>query len=203
MSTTTLNGGYPILVRMPPRPERFERSGLALRIIATLLIGWTGVGAVIYALPLVTAVLTWQLKPGQSFAERYGESSNKLIGLWVGFETWRMFGTEEMPDWNNPDLSRLTIAYDTPTVAGALARYLLIIPHVIFYWILSMIVTLAFIVVFFTVLFSESVPGGIQGFYRGMIAYQARTVGYYAGLVGTYPPFSVAEPDSPHPTETP
>ena len=190
---------YPIRVEITPRPERFDRGGLFLRILATIAIGWTGVGSVIFILPLITAVLTSRRRGGMSYQEAYGADYDKIFGFWVGFEVWRLFGTPDVPDWNpkpgaKGQNSRLTIDYTTPSAGAALLRYITIIPHAIFYWIVSIILFITLVVAFFTVLFSESVPGWAQSLFRGVVAYQARTLGYYMGLVGKYPPFSLEEP---------
>ena len=145
-------------------------------------------------------MLTWRRRHGQSFQEAYGADYDKLFGFWVGFETWRMFGAPDVPNWPNAakpaeiQNARLTIAYRTPSFGGALLRYLTIIPHAIFYWLLSIVVFFAFLVAFVTVLTSESIPGWVQSLFRGTVAYQARTMGYYMALVDQYPPFSLAEP---------
>ena len=195
MSSITADGDqYPIRVQITPRPERFERSGLFLRVLATLAIGWAGVGVVLYILPLITAVLTWRRRDGQSFQEAYGADYDKIFGFWVGFEAWRLFGAADVPDWNNVQNSRLSIDYQTPSVGGALLRYLTIIPHAIFYWLLGIVLFFAFLVAAVTVLSSESIPGWVQSLFRGTVAYQARTLGYYMALVDRYPPFSLEEP---------
>jgi hypothetical protein len=196
---------YPIQVQIAARPARFERSGLFLRILATIAIGWTGAGTVIYILPLVSAILTWRRRDGQSFQDAYGADYDKFFGFWVGFEAWRTFAAADVPSWPNEAKSKriqnssFTIAYQTPSVGGALLRYLTIIPHAVFYWLLSIVLFFAFLVAFVTVLVSESIPGWVQSLFRGNVAYQARTMGYYMALVDQYPPFSLQEPPDYHP----
>jgi hypothetical protein len=167
---------------------------LLLRIVAWLILGSAGVTSVLVFLPLVTIVLAWRLRDGRSFADAYGANYNKILGLGVGFETRLLFGSEQFPEWDDPRNSHLTIAYNQPTVGGILIRYLTVIPHAIFYWVISILVFFALIVSAVTALSSGSVPDWAQSLFRGVVQCQALVPGYFIGPVDPYPPFSLEEP---------
>ncbi|TDD38126.1 DUF4389 domain-containing protein [Saccharopolyspora elongata] len=78
-----------------------------------------------------------------------------------------------------------------------LLRLLLLIPHFIVLWLLSIAAAVVLIVGWFAALFLGRLPDWIAGFLSLFVGYQARVVASNMLLVDKYPPFLVPEPDYP------
>ena len=70
-------------------------------------------------------------------------------------------------------------------------RTLLLIPHFIVIYILSIVSFVAAWLNFFVVLFTGSGSKGIFSFIVGVLRWQTRLNGYFYGLTDKYPPFSL------------
>lgn len=80
--------------------------------------------------------------------------------------------------------SRLTVFF----------RLLLVIPHLIWMYLWSILVTFAVIISWFAALFTGRVPAGLHNFDAGFLRYSTRVTGYMFLLADPWPPFSSSQP---------
>ncbi|WP_238935412.1 DUF4389 domain-containing protein [Saccharopolyspora spinosa] len=78
-----------------------------------------------------------------------------------------------------------------------LLRLILLIPHFIVLWLMSIAATVVVIIGWFTALVLGRLPDWISDFLAMFIGYQARVAASYMLLVDEYPPFVVSQPDYP------
>jgi hypothetical protein len=78
-----------------------------------------------------------------------------------------------------------------------LLRLLLLIPHFIVLWLMSIAAGVVVIIGWFAALFLGRLPDWIAGFLTLFIGYQARVTASNMLLVDRYPPFVISEPDYP------
>jgi hypothetical protein len=81
-----------------------------------------------------------------------------------------------------------------------LVQWLLVIPHFIVLFFVAMGAYLAFIGVWFSVLFTRRYPPGIFNFIAGAFRWNNRVTGYQLLMTEAYPPFSLEE--VPYPIRT-
>jgi hypothetical protein len=76
---------------------------------------------------------------------------------------------------------------------GILVRWVLLIPHFIVIWILSIVLALLFLVSWIPVLLSGRQATAIVNFIAGYLRWTYRVLAYGLLLTGKYPPFSFAD----------
>jgi hypothetical protein len=92
-----------------------------------------------------------------------------------------------------------------PLFIGMLIRVILLIPHLIILWVLSLIAMIVVFIAQFAILFGGSFPAGMHSFVVGIARWGVRVSAYMFGLTDKYPPFSrgASEPAVPPPTPEP
>lgn len=70
-------------------------------------------------------------------------------------------------------------------------KMLLLVPHLIVLWVLSLAVSVVWLISQFAVLFTGRYPKGFFDFVVGFTRWQVRLNGYFMGLTDKYPPFSL------------
>lgn len=65
------------------------------------------------------------------------------------------------------------------------------IPHIIVLYFLAIAAYIAFIVAWFSILFTRNYPPGVFNFIGGVLRWQTRVGGYYLLMTEEYPPFSL------------
>ncbi len=83
-------------------------------------------------------------------------------------------------------------------ILGHIARAILLIPHVIVLWCLSLGVALSLFVLWIPILIDGRAPGWAYVLIGGTYRYSARVSAYWFMLTDTYPPFAL---DAPHPVK--
>ncbi|HEY3165399.1 MAG TPA: DUF4389 domain-containing protein [Candidatus Limnocylindrales bacterium] len=76
---------------------------------------------------------------------------------------------------------------------GVLVRWILLIPHAIAIWILSIVLALLFLVSWIPVLLNGRQASAIVDFTSGFYRWSTRVVAYGLLLTGSYPPFSLSD----------
>ena len=79
--------------------------------------------------------------------------------------------------------SRLTIFF----------RGLMVIPHVIILYFISLAVSIVTLIAWFAILFTGKYPAGLLQFSTNAMHWSTRLSGYMLLLTGTYPPFAMGE----------
>jgi hypothetical protein len=180
------------------RPETFERSQLALRILLLVVLSIAG-GVLSWAhsilwlgVPVLAAILI-----SQKGAKRYHEEADSNMTSWlrfvVGAYAYLALLTDKLPGDSaaGPNSQFQVTPTGTPTVGGTLVRIILIIPHAIVLAILSIVAIVLIIFAAVMILVSKSYPNGVYNYLRGWVRWQARVLAYQAALVDEYPPFSL------------
>jgi hypothetical protein len=75
-------------------------------------------------------------------------------------------------------------------IIGILVKYIILIPHIIVLYALSIAVSACQLVIWIWVLFGGNYPGWAFTLVAGTITWTARVYGYAFGLTDRYPPFS-------------
>jgi len=81
-------------------------------------------------------------------------------------------------------------------VLGFVARYLMLIPHLIALYIMYYITAIIQLFAWIPVLFTGKYPEGLYGFVSGYVGWSARVYAYLLGLSDKYPPFSLGNDPS-------
>jgi hypothetical protein len=70
-------------------------------------------------------------------------------------------------------------------------RYIMLIPHVIVLYLLSIAAAVVLFISWVAALFTGSVPAGMHNFLTGVLRWQTRVGAYALLLTDQYPPFSL------------
>ena len=84
-------------------------------------------------------------------------------------------------------MRRVTVAF----------RLILLIPHFVYLWVLSLVLLVTAVIGWFGALFTGRVPAGLSEFMGNIVQYQARAYGYGFLLTDRYPPFSLETDEYP------
>ena len=178
------------------RPERFERTQVALRILVILalsllggIIGWS-LGLVYLALPVLAAVLISQ-KGGARYLEDRGGPAMTLLQWYLALYTYLSMLADKFPSEPEEIISFEVRTQGTPTVGSALLRLIYSIPSAIVLALLGIIAAFIWIVAVVSVLINESYSEGLYNLQLGIMRWHARLLGYHASLVDQYPPFAL------------
>ena len=178
------------------RPERFERTQVALRILVILvlsllggIIGWS-LGLVYLAIPVLAAVLISQ-KGGARYLEDRGGPAMTLLQWYLALYTYLSMLADKFPSEPEEIISFEVRTQGTPSVGSALLRLIYSIPSAIVLALLGIIAMFIWIVAVVSVLINESYSEGLYNLQLGIMRWHARLLGYHASLVDQYPPFAL------------
>ena len=178
------------------RPERFDRTQVALRILVILalsllggIIGWS-LGLVYLALPVLAAVLISQ-KGGARYLEDRGGPAMTLLQWYLALYTYLSMLADKFPSEPEEIISFEVRTQGTPSVGSALLRLIFSIPSAIVLALLGIIAVFIWIVAVVSVLINESYSEGLYNLQLGIMRWHARLLGYHASLVDQYPPFAL------------
>lgn len=187
---------YPVSFDVP-RPEKFERPHVFLRIVVVIILsvlggafGWI-FGLVYLLFPALAAIFISQ-KGAEKFLQEDGPRMTGWIRWLMALYAYLALLTDRFPTEKPEEIVRLRIDVGgSPTVGGALLRIIYSIPSAIVLAILGLISGIVWIIAAIMVLIQENYPDGLFGFQLGVLRWQARLLGYQAALVEPYPPFSL------------
>lgn len=194
---------YPVTFNVP-RPAKFERTQVALRIGVILLlsilagaVGWV-FGAFYLAVPVLAAVFI-----SQDGAEAYFKDTKMpmILRWYLALYSYLALLIDRFPT----DEPENVISFEfrptgTPTVGSALLRLILSIPSAFVLAILGLVGFVVWIIAVISVIIHEDYSDGLYDFQLGIMRWHARLLGYHASLVDEYPPFAVdtgSEPMQP------
>ena len=78
-----------------------------------------------------------------------------------------------------------------PLGIGTIIRAILIIPHALILYALSLVAWVLYFVATFAILFTGHYPAGMHKFIEGFLRWNVNVNGYVSGLYDAYPPFSL------------
>jgi hypothetical protein len=87
----------------------------------------------------------------------------------------------------------IAVSYEPPERIArwrALFSFIVLIPHVIVYYVLSLVAGVLTFVAWFAILFTGKLPEGMAQLPRAALRYSARMMFYGVWLTGAYPPFT-------------
>lgn len=190
---------YPVHYRAP-RPERFRRIQLAIRVLAFLVIGMIGLSLgllflVAYlALPVVAAARIAGGKDGAGYLEDDGPRVVGVLRWFAAIYAWFGLVTDRVPLRQPEETVKLEIerreAGEAPEAASALWRILVGIPSALVLWVLGFIGIFVWIWSAIRILVSERVGDTALWYLTGLQRWGMRLLAYQASLVERYPPFS-------------
>lgn len=180
---------HAVSVAYPAPPSEHEPVSVIIRwlvmaFLAPIVVGLAGLLA-----PLYVAISVAR-HGGEGFRERHSAFFRDYLGYIVGLNAYSYFLTSDMPDWAKPGSATVEVTGEaSPTVATALLRYILNIPHIIVLSILGYVAALLWWVTAIMVLLKRPIPEFIPDFMQRYCSYGARVLGYHASMTDEYPPF--------------
>lgn len=181
-------------------PARYDRVQLLLRIALSIGLAWIGITTgwlvctLFVALPVIAAITI-----STSGSDRYttGIAPRVARGLaWLlQLCAFMMLLVDRFPTGSAGPVRVGFQLTGRPTVGAALMRLLTSIPSGAVLCVLWFVSGVLWVVAAFTVLLTETVPGSILAFQRGVLRWNARLVAYHASLVEEYPPFALDTED--------
>jgi hypothetical protein len=198
---------YPVQFEVT-RPLSFERHQVVLRLLILLLamlgssMAWI-FGVLYLFLPAFVAVLVSQ-KDGERFMTEDAGKLKRLLHWILAIYSYLALLTDRLPT-DAPERSvnfEVTTA-GRPTPASALLRLVYSLPALVFFALLSLIASLAWMVSMVLVLVQGTYPDSFFRLQCGVMRLQARLLAYHASLVEAYPPFTLdlhGEPSTPDAT---
>jgi hypothetical protein len=175
---------YPVTFDIA-KPSRFTRTNVFIRIIGAIILGVVN-WLVVVLLPLYAA---FQIS---SQKEKYLE--NETVRGWlrsfIGLNAYVYLLTDEFDGSKDASFRYDISPGGTPTVGGALLRYIMAIPHLLILSALGWVASVVWIIGSIMILISEDYAAGLFDINRGVVRWMARSVPYYASLVQEYPPFA-------------
>jgi hypothetical protein len=178
------------------RPASYQPVQLVIRLLVMILLAAVGAPlgwlfhALYLALPLVAAFA------GPAFGERYPQD---LGGPMVGALRWLLalyaylgLLTDRLPI----DEQHLGIRYDvacagTPTIGGALLRWVTSIPALVVLWVLGAVSVVLWLIAAVAILVRRQVPDAIYDFQRHLLRLTGRFFAHHASLVPGMAPIRV------------
>lgn len=187
---------YPVLVDVRA-PVRWERPQLALRVGLLVVLGILGIPlgflfVVLYlVLPLVAALLISKEGP-EGYLRGSGPSVARALAWWNAAVAYLLFLTDRMP-LREEELASLRFEVapgGTPTVGGALLRWITSLPESIVILLLAWVGALVWIVGAVVIAVRQRPPEFVLAYFRLLWRLQARLLAYHASLVDRYPPLT-------------
>jgi hypothetical protein len=177
-----------------PRPEKFERPQVALRILVTLVltviagaVGWV-FGLLYLAIPVLAAVLV-----SKGAAEYFKDGTMPMVLRWyLAVYCYIAVLIDRFPTDEPEKVITLEVRNSgTPTVGSALLRLIMSIPSAFVLVLLGIVGFFVWIVAVISILIHENYSDGLYNFQLGIMRWQARLLAYHASLVDEYPPFAI------------
>lgn len=175
---------YPVTFDIS-KPAKFTRPNVFIRLIGAFIYGIVN-WLVIVLLPLYAAVQISSQK------EKYlqNETVKGWLKSYIGLASYVYLLTDEFDGTKDPSFRFDVTPGGTPSLGGALLRYIFGIPHMIAIGILGWVASIIWFVGSVMILFNEDYAAGLYDIQRGIVRWIARYVAYHASLVQEYPPFA-------------
>lgn len=186
---------YPVAFDVQ-RPEKFERTQVALRILIFIVLSILSIAGAVFSLlylavPIYAAVLISQKGPEAYLSERGGPMLN-ILRWYLAIYAYLALLTDRFPTEKPEEAIRFDITPGgSPTVGSALLRLIMSIPSAFVLAILGILGFIVWIIAAISVLIQENYSEGLWNFQLALNRWQARLLGYHASLVDPYPPFAI------------
>ena len=195
MTTMSAAGPYPVNLDVDgPQPQ--NRLSVLLRIIFAIpsliaLIVFGIVAEIITIIAWFVIVITGKYPSGMAtFVEGYAHLNARVTGyMWLLTDKSPGFATG--PDESYPIRLTLQTQLDGRNRMTVFFRILMLIPHAIALYVITLIGEIVAFISWFAALFTGSVPVGMHNFLAGWIRWQTRVGAYALLLTDEYPPFSL------------
>lgn len=189
---------YPVFFSVP-RPERFNRAQLALRLVILAVLSIVGItmgavfGLLYLALPIFAAIAV-STKGARRFldedAPRYARGLRWVMSAYA----YMMLLTDHLPSAPGDDV-RFDIDPGAhpgpgPSTGTALLRLLTSLPSAFVLALLGLVSWIVWLVAALMILATEDYPPALHSFQCGVLRWQARLFAYHASLTEQYPPFA-------------
>jgi hypothetical protein len=184
---------YPVQLEVSSPPV-FDRIQLLVRLAIGIALGWLGVTLgwlwclLFFALPVIAASVV-----STRGADFYMQKTAPR--LWAGltwllaFSGYMLLVTDRVPIDDDRVHTELRMT-GRPSVGTSLARLVMSIPSAIALCFVGIVSCVLWVIAFFAILVTGTVPASILEFQTGYLRWQARLVAFHASLVEEYPPFS-------------
>lgn len=167
------------------KPAKFTRPNVFIRIIGAFILGIVN-WLVIVLLPIYAAIQISSQK------EKYLENATVKGWLksYVGLCAYVYLLTDEFDGTKDPTFKFDVTPGGTPSVGGALLRWIFGIPHLLIIGVLGWLASIIWLIGSIMILLNETYADGLFDIQRGVVRWIARYVAYHASLVQEYPPFA-------------
>ncbi len=166
-------------------PAAYQKPNVFIRILGYLILGVVN-WLVVVLLPIYAAVQISSKK------EKYLE--NDTVKGWlrqyIGLYAYVLLLTDEFAGSNDPSFKYDVTPGGTPSVGGALLRWIYGIPHLLIISALVSVGGIIWLIGSVMILIQGKFPAGLYDINRGIVRWVARYVAYHASLVQEYPPFA-------------
>lgn len=175
------------------RPASYQPVQLAVRVLVMVTLAVIGapLGWLFHVLYLLLPIVA--AFAGPAFGERYpqdvGAPLVAAIRWLLALYAYMALLTDRLPI----DGAHLGVRYEvactgTPSIGGALLRWLTSVPALIMLWVLGVISCVLWVVGVVSILVSRQVPTPIYDYQRGLLRFVARFFAHHASLVPGMPP---------------
>jgi hypothetical protein len=174
---------YPVTFDIS-KPAKFTRPNVFIRIIGYFILGVVN-WLVVVLLPIYAAVQISSQK------EKYLENATVKGWLksYVGLCAYVYLLTDEFDGTKDPTFRFDVTPAGTPTVGGALLRWIFGIPHLLILSVLASLAGIIWLIGSIMILLNETYADGLFDIQRAIVRWIARYAAYHASLVQEYPPF--------------
>lgn len=181
---------YPVTFEVP-RPQKFERTQVALRILILVLLSFLGsVFPLVYmAVPVLAAVF---ISHDGGAAYLQDNKMPMILRWYLALYNYLALLTDRFPT-EEPEQ---TFTFEwrstgSPTVGSALLRLILSIPSAFILVVLGIVGVVVWVIAVVNILIREDYPDALYNLQLGIMRWHARLLAYHASLVEEYPPFAL------------
>lgn len=186
---------YPVTFDVT-RPERYDRSQLALRVAGIVVLSLLGVtfgrffGLVYLVLPILAAAFI-STQGCEGYLRGNGARVARCIHWIMAIAAYFALLTDRFP-LESPEKSvRFEVQPEgSPTIGSALLRLLCSLPGALLLFLLWFVGGIVWFCAAILVLVQGSYPEALFNFQCGVLRWQARLLTYHASLVDRHPPIT-------------
>jgi Domain of unknown function (DUF4389) len=193
MNPETPLDSYPVRIEVDV-PVRFERMQLLLRALILVAFGalhqsGPGLFGLSYVLlPAIAAVLISR-RAGTGYLQRDAPWLISVLEWIAGFYAYMLLVTDSFPLESGTRALRVhAMTGGRPSVASALSRLLLSLPHFFLLALLGVVGAVLAVVAALSILIGARYLATIRAFQQELVGWIARVLVYHASLVEAFPP---------------
>lgn len=191
---------YPVHFEVAP-PDKYSRLGLALRILAIVVVVAAGLSSggifcvLYFGLPVFAATGIASRRSCTEYAAQDGPRVLLVLGWLAAVTAWLHLAVDRLPNERPDETIHLSIeGRPSQTPARAAGRVILGLPSAVVLGFLSLLGAFVWVWASLSILVAETVPRSAWAYLVGLERYTYRLLAYQAALVDDYPPFTLSEP---------